>query len=273
MDTHLFLQEDMDAPRELRIGNGSACVFSRRSPNKETPNEDAAGIFELSDGSAVVAVADGVGGHRGADQASALMLETLAVELEQVERGVCDMRTAILNALEVANRAVVALGIGAGTTILIVELRERSMRTFHVGDSQALLTGPRGKLKLVTTAHSPIGYALEAGVLLEEEALRHEARHLLSNMIGLENMHIEVGSVMELAPRDTLVVASDGLFDNLRLDEIAQLARQGTAIEACATLIEACRTRMAEDGPLHPSKPDDLSVVLFRAQAPNGDAG
>lgn len=264
MDAHLFLQEDMDAPREVRLRAGTVCVFSRRSPEKETPNEDAAGIFDLADGSAVLAVADGVGGHRGADQASALMLQNLARELALAEEQGRDVREGILNALEAANNAVVALGIRAGTTLVAVELRASSMRTYHVGDSQALLTGQRGRLKLVTTAHSPIGYAVEAGVLAEEEAIHHEERHLLSNMIGLETMHIEMGSSVEVAARDTVVLGSDGLFDNLRLDEIVQLVRQGPTDRAAAALVDACRARMQLDDPEHPSKPDDLTVVVFR---------
>ncbi len=121
-------------------------------------------------------------------------------------------------------------------------------------------------MKLVTTAHSPIGYALEAGVLEEEEALHHDERHLLSNMIGLEQMHIEMGSAVDIAPLDTLILGSDGLFDNLRLDEIVQIVRQGPADRAAAALIETCRARMLATDVEHPSKPDDLTAVFFRLQ-------
>src|SRR5690606_3957441 len=97
-----------------------------------------------------------------------------------------------------------------------------------------------------------------------------------SNMIGLETMHIEMGSSVEVAARDTLVLGSDGLFDNLRLDEIVQLVRQGPTDRAAAALVDACRARMELDDPEHPSKPDDLTAVVFRflnsngASSPNG---
>ncbi len=264
MDAHLYLQADMQEPLEVRLSSGTACVFSRRAPLKEMPNADAAGLYDLGAAGLVLAVADGVGGHRGAEQASAITLETLARELEAVERNGTEVREALLNAVEAANRAVVELGIGAGTTLIAVEVRAQRIRTYHVGDSQALLAGRRGKLKLVTKAHSPIGYALEAGILAEEEALHHAERHLLSNMIGLEAMHIEMGSPLELAPLDTLVLGSDGLFDNLRLEEIVQTVRLGSAPRAAAALVAACQARMDEDVPEQPSKPDDLTAVLFR---------
>lgn len=264
MDAHLFLQADMTEPLAVRLSSGVACVYSRRSPLKDTPNADAAGLYDLGPAGLVLAVADGVGGHRGAEQAAGITLETLARELEAVEREGLELREALLNAFEAANRAVVALGIGAGTTLVAVEVRAERMRTYNVGDSQALLTGRRGKLKLVTKAHSPIGYAQEAGILAEEEALHHAERHLLSNMIGLEDMHIEMGSALDLAPLDTLVLGSDGLFDNLRLEEIVQLVRQGPGPRAAAALVAACRSRMDEDVPEQPSKPDDLTAILFR---------
>ena len=83
-------------------------------------------------------------------------------------------------------------------------------------------------------------------------------------MIGLETMHVEMGSSVEVAARDTVVLGSDGLFDNLRLDEIVQLVRQGPTDRAAAALVDACRARMQLDDPEHPSKPDDLTVVVFR---------
>lgn len=90
-----------------------------------------------------------------------------------------------------------------------------------------LVTGQKGKIKLHTISHSPVGYVVHAGLLDETEAMHHEDRHLVSNIIGSKDMHIEVGSTAELVPRDTLVMASDGLFDNLHLEEIAEYTKQG----------------------------------------------
>ncbi len=37
-------------------------------------------------------------------------------------------------------------------------------------------------------------------MLDEDEAMNHEDRHVVSNMIGAEDMHIELGPVVKLAP-------------------------------------------------------------------------
>jgi serine/threonine protein phosphatase PrpC len=109
-----------------------------------------------------------------------------------------------------------------------------------------------------------VGYAVEAGLLDHREAMHHEDRHLISNMVGAPDMRIEVGSLVRIAPRDTLVIASDGLFDNLHLEEIVQLVRRGPLAEVGALLLHTCQQRMAEPMADHPSKPDDLSFILFR---------
>jgi serine/threonine protein phosphatase PrpC len=127
-----------------------------------------------------------------------------------------------------------------------------------------MVIGQKGKVKLLTKSHSPVGYAVEAGVLDEEEAMHHEQRHLISNAVGSPEMYIEIGSALDLAPRDTLVVASDGLFDNLHADEIVALCRKGKLAEASRRLIARCRERMTEPQEGQPSKPDDLSFILYR---------
>ncbi|MGI9590762.1 MAG: PP2C family protein-serine/threonine phosphatase, partial [Myxococcota bacterium] len=79
-----------------------------------------------------------------------------------------------------------------------------------------LLIGQRGRVKLQTVDHSPVGFAVEAGLLDADAALHHEDRHIISNFVGGADLRIEMGSGLHLAERDTLCLASDGLADNLR---------------------------------------------------------
>ena len=97
----------------------------------------------------------------------------------------------------------VADGVGAATTLTVVEIEGESVRPFHVGDSFMLITGQRGKVKSRTIPHSPTGYAVASGLLDEKEALHHDERHVISNVIGSAEMRIDVGSPIELAPKDT----------------------------------------------------------------------
>jgi serine/threonine protein phosphatase PrpC len=156
------------------------------------------------------------------------------------------------------------LGTGAATTLALVEIQDRTIRTYHVGDSEILVTGQRGKVKLQTIPHSPIGYAVEAGLMNEEDAIHHEERHVISNVIGSDQMRIEMGPPTEMAPRDTLLLASDGLFDNLLPGEIINTIRSGPLDDSLSVLVEAAQDRMVSSGGAAPSKPDDLTVIAFR---------
>ena len=145
-----------------------------------------------------------------------------------------------------------------------MEISGHTARPYHVGDSVILVIGQRGKLKLQTVAHSPVGFAVEAGLLDEEEALHHHERHLILNAIGSAEMRIELGAPISLARRDTVLLASDGLTDNLSLDEIVELARKGPLDRAVVRLAALAHERMTAARSGHPSKPDDLSILLYR---------
>lgn len=253
----------------FEFAGGTAAVFTNRSPIKETPNEDVAALWPTVDGHGILAVADGLGGHAGGERASRLAIEKIQSSIQEAltpadEPPADQLRGAILNGIESANQAVRELGTGAATTLALVEIQERTIRPYHVGDSVILLTGQRGKLKMQTIAHSPIGYAVEAGLMKEEEAIHHEERHVISNVIGSDQMRIEMGAPVEMARRDTLVLASDGLLDNLLPSEIVEFVRSGPLEVAVRELVDEALRRM-NDGDGHgPSKPDDLTVIAYR---------
>ena len=137
-------------------------------------------------------------------------------------------------------------------------------RTYQVGDSEALVVGQRGRIKSQTMAHSPTGFAVEAGFLDQREALHHEERHLVSNFIGTADMRIEMGAAVDLKPRDTVLLASDGLTDNLHLHEITEIIRKGSLGSSMQTIAGLAQRRMSQESKDQPSKPDDLSIILFR---------
>jgi serine/threonine protein phosphatase PrpC len=253
----------------LEFLEGTAAVFTTRSPQKETPNEDVAALWPASPTSGVLAVADGLGGHASGERASRLAIDTIQNCLHQATATpsaseTTDLRAAILNGIEAANVAVKGLGSGAATTLALVEIHGRTIRPYHVGDSAILITGQRGKVKLQTISHSPVGYAVEAGLMKEEDAIHHEARHVISNVIGSDQMRIEIGPFVEMAPRDTLLLASDGLLDNLLPDEIVELVRSGPLGLAVGALVAEAQQRMSGPNGTDPCKPDDLTVIAYR---------
>jgi hypothetical protein len=57
------------------------------------------------------------------------------------------------------------------------------------------------------------------------------------------------------------------VFDNLEIREVADAVRTGTLLEASRRLADACVRRMLHPARNVPSKPDDLTFILFRPLA------
>lgn len=265
--TRIYAGETFDAPVIKGLHTGSAAVFVRQAPYKhevpELGNQDAAAVIAVDQGSVVLAVADGVGGAPNGDIAARIAIELLAASLDSTRGG--SLRDSILNAIEQANETILALGTGAATTLAVAEIDANRLRSYHIGDSGILVTGQRGRLKLQTIAHSPTGYAVEAGLIDEMEALAHAERNVVSNVLGSRDLRIEIGPAIRLAPRDTVVVASDGLFDNMLTEEITSIVRCGDLQHAANSLAGTCAARMqASEANAEIGHADDLSFILFR---------
>ncbi|MEN9834485.1 MAG: hypothetical protein RL011_678 [Pseudomonadota bacterium] len=264
LKSQVYTGTDCEEAQLHPLGLGLAAVFTQRAPDSTDINEDSCAIIPYSEGTGILVVADGAGGLPDGAQASQVTVKTLRTTLRAASKKNLELRTAILDGIEKANREVQKLGLGAATTLAIAEIQGKKLRTYHVGDSQIMVIGHTGRVKLKTMSHSPVGYGVEAGLIEEQDAIMHEELHLVSNLIGFDSMHIEIGTAIDLAPKDTVIIASDGLFDNLRSEEIADTCRGSQLLAISRKLVEACHARMnnAEDG--EPSKPDDLTFIAYR---------
>jgi len=262
----LYIGETDSERESLHSVLGEIEVSTVASYSKPGPNEDSAAVIPVGDSAMVLVVADGVGGLPGgraaANTAVAMLRETVCKSTPET------LRTAILDGIEMTNAKLLSQGNGSATTIAVAEIRPGIARSYHVGDSAIWVCGQRGRLKMQTTAHSPVGFAVEAGLLKETEALNHEHLHLISNVVGSNDMRIEIGPALHLASRDIVMVASDGLLDNLMQHEIVRLIRKGSLAKSMDGLTELSLRRMHEPTAGRPSKQDDYTAILYRQPSP-----
>ncbi len=264
-DSPIILEGAVGPDRvEVGVAGGQAIAYTCRSPYKDSENEDTVAILPYGPGAAVLVVADGAGGLPAGKRASMTAVRTLAESLQVAMDKTMLLRTSILNGIEAANDAVLRLANGSATTMTVITLEGRLARSYQIGDSEAIVMGQRGLIKLQTTAHSPTGFAVEAGFLDEREALHHADRHIVSNFIGTTDMGIDVGAAVDLDIKDTILLASDGLMDNVHVDEIIEIVRKGPLTDALQGLVDLANQRMRNAEKGEPSKPDDLSLILFR---------
>ena len=247
-------------------GPGSISIFSRSSPNNNSANEDSVGVIPIDDNTAILMVADGVGGSVHGKEASRLVLTEIRKAVARVRRKGDSLREGILSGIEKANKHMQERLAGSASTLAVAEIQEHSLSTYHVGDSEIITTDSAGNIQYQSISHSPVGYAVEAGILDEEQAIMHDERHLVSNVVGDTDMHIDVSTNIEMSPDETLLIATDGLFDNLQKSEVVEIIREGELNECGQSLVEHATERMFEQKTDQPSKFDDLSFILFRTK-------
>ena len=240
-----------ETAKHEQLAHGEVAYFAARSPVKETPNEDALAIIPMANNALVIVVADGMGGMPAA--------ETLLQKPDEQP-----IRDAILTGIDQSNQNIRDLKTGAGSTVSIAEITENYFRSYHAGDSLILLTSSHGNIKYLPMAHSPIGYALECGAIDQVPAMLHNERNLISNYVGSYDMFIHIGPVIELAPQDTVLLATDALSDNLYEQEVSEYIRSGPLLDSVNDMITACRNNMLQVLPDRRCHPDDFTFVCFR---------
>jgi len=206
-------------------------------------NEDA---YLVDDAMGLVAVADGMGGHRGGEVASATALEAL--------RAAISAGRPLRESVEDANRAVFEKAQsdeslrGMGTTITAATLAAGgTLLIGHVGDSRAYLLRD-GELRQVTTDHSLVEELVRDGRLTPDEAAVHPQRSIITRALGVDStVDVDVYP-LELFAGDVLMFCSDGLTGMLQPDLIAaELRREGDPARAATKLVDAANASGGED--------------------------
>jgi protein phosphatase len=237
-------------------------------------NEDA---FLVDDGLGLVAVADGMGGHRAGEVASAAALDALRIAF--------GAGAPINDAVAAANDIVFEQSVadrslrGMGTTLTAGALGiDGTLLVGHVGDSRAYLLRD-GALERITTDHSLMEELIQSGELTEEEAERDPRRSQITRALGLEpGVQVDLESI-DLRPADRVMLCSDGLTTMVREDEIAELLGDGASAEETARrLVERANegggvdnTTVVvidiEDDDQHDGEPDDDDTTAAASDA------
>lgn len=259
---------------DWKTSNGKTiCVGAAQSAGIERPqNEDA--LFVLLGNTiskkavpdfGLFMVADGMGGHRAGEVASAISVRTVArhltersiLHLFEVDppNDVPPLQDLLREALEAANQTVVARVPGGGTTMTAAVLLSGQVTIGHVGDSRAYVFAD-GSTSVVTRDHSLVERLRELGQLTEDEAASHPQRNVLYRAIGQgANLEVDVSTIP--VPRDGhLLICSDGLWGVIDEQEIERIINSSHhPQEACDELVRAAN---AAGGP------DNITAVLIR---------
>ena len=211
-------------------------------------------------------VADGMGGARAGEVASAIAAEAFEGASAAGEAAEAQLE----RILREANRRIYDLAVtdesrrGMGTTLTAAKVHDTEVSLGHVGDSRAYRMRD-GELEQITRDHSLVAELERSGQITPEAAEHHPQRSIITRALGPEP-EVEVDTyTLSARDGDLFLLCSDGLTSMVSDDEVAAILRTaGSLDEAADALIKAANQSGGKD---------NITVVLFRLGEVGDGAG
>ncbi len=206
---------------------------------------------------ALLAVADGMGGHQAGEVASAMAIQGLAQR--HSPRGTGNVTpmpqqnwSAFLgDVIQQLNAEIFQAGKqpqtqGMGTTLTVALLAGSSLAVAHVGDSRLYLLR-NGRLQQLSKDHSWVAEEVARGAFTPEEARTHPRRNILTQALGTTpTVQVDTSDV-PIQEGDTLLLCSDGLHSLVTDQEIAQILASESPQAASQALVDRANSLGGND--------------------------
>lgn len=226
-------------------------------------NEDAAYVasskFARNRGGLLMALADGIGGHKGGGYASHYTCEALDSYYERLSRRCGHLTTAELYhyLIDHIYRIDRRLRLKAstterfkdmGTTLSCLVLTDTHSIIGHVGDSR-IYRWRAGHLSCLTKDHTFVQEMIDEGEIDPATADRHPLRHLLTQVVGtaepLEHVYARIDTIKA---GDRFLVCTDGLHNAVSERKICNLlTTDGNAETLAAGLVNEALANETRD--------------------------
>jgi PPM family protein phosphatase len=194
-------------------------------------NQDRVDVVAHND-AVLLMVVDGMGGHAHGARAAEVTVSTLKECFAEMTFPVFDPQGFLTLSLARAHDRVVRLGDGVAldhkprATCAVCLVQDAGSYWAHVGDSRVYQMRA-GTVRERTRDHSHVELLLREGLIAEHEMRGHPMRNFVECCIGgdvpLPDMSITARK--KLAPGDTLLVCTDGLWSGLEDPDIAEISR------------------------------------------------
>ena len=210
-------------------------------------------------------VADGMGGHKGGEVASALAVETVqeVIRTRLQGKGRINPKETILEAYRDASTRIHEKStnenpelMGMGTTMVLLFGHGNKLYIGNVGDSRAYLYR-NPYLWQLTEDHSLINEQVKAGVISEEDAPHVIGRNVITRSVGYERDVIVDVLVRDFQPGECYLLCSDGLSSLVEDQKVAEICRTSEPNEVVVRCIDKAKAAGGDD---------NVSVVLVRVR-------
>lgn len=178
-------------------------------------------------------VADGMGGHKAGDKASAYAV-TYFVEMAKKQKETVPF-IAMENLLRAVNEEVYKLSVsseefeGMGTTFVAATIVEDIAYIMNVGDSR--LYHYNGKLRQVTMDHSLVEELVRAGEIDPTDTKNHPQKNIITKAVGVGENIAPDFFMADLAEGDSILLCSDGLTNMVDDEKLALILAEDSSLE------------------------------------------
>ena len=192
-------------------------------------NEDSVIIIKNQGDSYLMAVADGMGGHRAGEVASSIAISYLGKRfsetfgnfskldaVEWIKLSVHEINRLIFKYTEEHEEAK-----GMGTTLVLALVNTSYILFGYIGDSSGFVIKDRN-LHKVTHDHTLVNLLITAGELTEDEARNHPRKNILMNALGI-NDPIDIDIFDCNKEIEGIMLCSDGLTNMLSFESIEKV--------------------------------------------------
>ncbi|HID47637.1 MAG TPA: serine/threonine-protein phosphatase [Methanothermococcus okinawensis] len=222
-------------------------------------NEDCILVKRIKD-IYLLAVADGIGGHRAGEVASKIAVDTLEEYISERYRE--DLSTEeivelLKEAYRLAHKRIRENAIGdregMGTTLTTAVVKGDKCIVLNCGDSRGYLIRG-GDIIHRTKDHSFVQALVDMGKISEEEAMFHPMRNIITSALGLDEIHID-SYLWDLKEGDVILLSSDGLHDYVEKEEILNIvSRYKDPKEIVEKLLDVALKKTG----------DNVSIIVYR---------
>ena len=238
---------------EVRVINTKTFYLTDTGKVREH-NEDSVTILKNINDEYLMVVADGMGGHRKGEVASALALTHLGKRFsESASIGTKNDAVNWLNDnIGEINKEILTYGEenenskGLGTTVVAAIITKEFIIFANIGDSTGYVVKSR-KLHRVTKPHTLVNLLVDAGNLTEEEAKNHPKKNVLMKALGAgEKVDMDIFDVERNV--DGILLCSDGVTNMLTTEQIEKVLEEDlTEEEKVKKIVRKCNARGGQD--------------------------